>query len=122
MIFAECNKNNISKVFFRGRFSTAPYFLERGKELLYRNDFDLLPSLLQWPENPMYMVSHGAATFGLRAELSQIPTLCDSGVTTDLANLRIGQSKKRDSVYKLKIGANKKNQKVRLFAVGIGKL
>lgn len=70
----------------------------------------------------MYMVSHGATTFGLRAELSQIPTLCDSGVTTDLTNLRIGQNKERDSVYKLKIDANEENHPKGSFVVGIGKL
>ncbi|CAO0798862.1 unnamed protein product [Mucor circinelloides] len=79
-IFEHCQAHKVAKVIFRGQYSEDPYFYRTCSTFVEDNkhNFHSIPKCVVWEDQPKYMISNGAVSFGLRSALVQIPTFVPS--------------------------------------------
>ncbi|CEP09547.1 hypothetical protein [Parasitella parasitica] len=85
LIYAQCEANSIKQIIFRGQYCEDPYFYFKCKEFTAdatkMRKLKSVPTCTVWEEEPQFMVSNGAVSFGLRSVSTQIPTLVSQQIS-----------------------------------------
>lgn len=119
LIYKECQANNIGRIIFRGQYCDDPFFIQKCDDFVKNPNFKRVPKCIVWEEQPKYMVSNGAVSFGLRSALTQIPIFVSKkplDIVSDSAQNT--ETQKRSTKPSSKSKAKPKGS----FAVGIGML
>lgn len=120
-IFEHCQAHKVAKVIFRGQYSEDPYFYRTCSTFVEDNkhNFHSIPKCVVWEDQPKYMISNGAVSFGLRSALVQIPTFVPSETpitADDSSDVQETEKEDASSEQSTHLGLPKGH-----FAVGIGK-